>query len=404
MSPHIFNPFIKHLYATLQQKPLTPPPSTRTSNIGKLIDEALQEQYKIGWMQALQGRISGKWREAEAATKGYSPDQDSTGIFPAFIRMLWKTSKAIWLARNELQHGATPEARLKKKQLQLKEAITLLYSQQSTVSFINKTRLFKMNLTTRLQLHPDKNRRWIAIIHSAQQLKHRQEEYLLARTPKLTTYEGYTREEAPPQEISHTDSEEEDSATSTTYTQQSLHAYITIHQVHRNTVPARHKTKQKKYKRTTLHTHGFGFQATPSSPLQPIHRAIRTLPNTTAIPVPIVIKSPLESERAQVLLNNMLIPSLRPLTPSQERPPNFPHPEDQTENVRKISRKTDKGCANVPPPVEVNRIPSACSQKSPSSQPPTPSTCASNLHREERANISDPSLHTPNILEKIKMA
>ena len=96
MNHHVFNPFIKHLYATLQQKPLTPPPNTRTSNIGKLIDEALQEQYKIGWIQALQGRISGKWREAEAATTGHSYDQDITGTFPAFIRMLWKISKAIY--------------------------------------------------------------------------------------------------------------------------------------------------------------------------------------------------------------------------------------------------------------------------------------------------------------------
>ena len=114
------------------------------------------------------------------------------------------------------------------KQLHLKEEITLLYSQQSKVSFINRTRLFKMRLSTRLQLHPDKNRRWIAIIHSAQQLKYRQEEYLLSRTPKLTTYEGHTREEAPPQKIPSIDSEEELSCTTPTYTQQSLHPYLCL--------------------------------------------------------------------------------------------------------------------------------------------------------------------------------
>ena len=228
ISPHVFNPFIKHLYAILQQKPLSPPACTRTSPIGKLIDEALQEQYKIGRMQALQGRISGKWREAEAATKVHSYNQDITGIFPAFIRMLWKTSKAIWLARNELQHGATPEARLKKKQLQLKAEITFLYSQQSTVSFINTARLFKMRLATRLKRHPDKNKRWIAIIRSAQQLKTRQEEYLLSRIPKLTTFKGYTRKEAPPQESESSESEEESLGATPLYKQQSLHAYIEI--------------------------------------------------------------------------------------------------------------------------------------------------------------------------------
>ena len=48
MSPHVFNPFIKYLYTTLQQKPMHPPDSTRKSNIGYLIDLAIQEQYKIG--------------------------------------------------------------------------------------------------------------------------------------------------------------------------------------------------------------------------------------------------------------------------------------------------------------------------------------------------------------------
>ena len=177
--------------------------------------------------------------------------------------MLWKTSKATWLARNELQHGTTPEARLKKKQLQLKAEITFLYSQQSTVSFININRLFKMRLATRLKLHPDKNKRWIAIIRSAQQLKDRQEEYLLSRIPKLTTYKGYTREELPPQDSSSSESEGESSCTTPLYIQQSLHAYIKIKQVHRNTVPKRPKAKTKKYKITTLHTHGFGPNTTP---------------------------------------------------------------------------------------------------------------------------------------------
>ena len=110
----------------------------RTSIIGRTIDEAIKDQTSIGWLQALQGRISSKWREAEALATGQEYNALDVGIFPAFIRMLWRTSKNIWLARNLLQHGATPEARLKKQKDKLINRITKLYrSEKHTVSFLN---------------------------------------------------------------------------------------------------------------------------------------------------------------------------------------------------------------------------------------------------------------------------
>ena len=139
MSPHVFHPFLQHLHAAINSKQ-SPAPKRRTSRIGTTIDKAIQEQHKIGWLQALQERLSRKWREAEALATGQEYASLEVGYFPAFIRMLWRTSKNIWKARNLLQHGATPEARLQKQQNILKDRITKLYrSEKHTVAFLNQT-------------------------------------------------------------------------------------------------------------------------------------------------------------------------------------------------------------------------------------------------------------------------
>ena len=79
-----------------------------------------------------------------------------------------------------------------------------------------------------------------------------------------------------------------------------FHAYMEIKQVHRNIVPKRPKAKTKKYKSTTLHTHGFGPNTTPPSPLQLMHRAIRALPNPTPLSNPTVVNRPeLKSKNIQ---------------------------------------------------------------------------------------------------------
>ena len=90
MSPHVFHPFVKHLHAAINSKKI-PIKRKRTSIIGRTIDEAIEEQNRIGWLQALQGRLSRKWREAEALATGQEYATMEVGIFPAFIRMLWRT-------------------------------------------------------------------------------------------------------------------------------------------------------------------------------------------------------------------------------------------------------------------------------------------------------------------------
>ena len=56
-SPQVFYPFLQHLHAALNNKTL-PYKKIRQTQIGKLIDEAIQEQKFIGWLQALHGRLS----------------------------------------------------------------------------------------------------------------------------------------------------------------------------------------------------------------------------------------------------------------------------------------------------------------------------------------------------------
>ena len=101
-----------------------------------------------------------KWREAEALVNGQEYATLDVGRFPAFIRMLWRPRKNIWLSRNLLQHGATSKARLKKHKDKLKDRITKLYrSEKYTVSFFNQTRLVRVTLKKRLNFMPHTKKR-----------------------------------------------------------------------------------------------------------------------------------------------------------------------------------------------------------------------------------------------------
>ena len=108
--------------------------------------------------------------------------------------MLWKFSRNIWLARNVLQHEATPEELLQNQKDKLATKIWEWYTTgQQEVSFLNRTRLFRVPLQIRIQkIQPHTNIRWLALMDSAKRSKTRHEEYLMERIPRLTTYNGFT--------------------------------------------------------------------------------------------------------------------------------------------------------------------------------------------------------------------
>ena len=134
------------------------------------------------------------WRQANVETRGEQYEKSNTGHFPALIKTLWKTARQIWLQRNLLQHGNTPEERAHIRMIKLTHTITKLYrDEQHTVSYLNKKRLSRIRLEKRTTFKLTTNERWLGIIKSAQRLKTRQEETLKNKIPLLTTYQGYMR-------------------------------------------------------------------------------------------------------------------------------------------------------------------------------------------------------------------
>ena len=114
--------------------------------------------------------------EAQAHVQPYN--QQELGKFPALIQVLWRFTRNICLAHNILQHGATPEERLQNQKNQLAKKIREWYSTgRQEVSFLNSTRLFKVTLQKRLQIHPHINIHWLALMDSAKRSKIRNEEY-----------------------------------------------------------------------------------------------------------------------------------------------------------------------------------------------------------------------------------
>ena len=264
MSPHVFHPFIKHLHAAMNNKQI-PHTQRRTLIIGRTIDEAIEEQNSIRWLQALQTRISTKGGEAEALANGQEYAILDDGSFPAFIRMLLRTSKNKWLARNLLQHEATPEACLKKQKDKLKDRIAKLYrSDKNTVSFLNQTRLFRVTLKNRLNFMPHTNKAWLLVIDSAQRAKTRQKAYLMERIPKLTTYKGFhhataAQKRGPPPETEPFGEVVEDDLELSKH-QSTMMDYIKIKDIYRVRIGKKNKTI-KKYKKAKLTNYGYSRNA-----------------------------------------------------------------------------------------------------------------------------------------------
>ena len=86
--------------------------------IGRITHMAFFEQEQLGWEQALRGRLSKKWGEAQDQYyKDRYPDQLQTGDTwtTRVITALWDYSKDIWMKRNSAYHGVDDdEARLKR--------------------------------------------------------------------------------------------------------------------------------------------------------------------------------------------------------------------------------------------------------------------------------------------------
>jgi hypothetical protein len=85
--------------------------------IGRATHIAYFEQEQLGWEQALRGRLSKKWGEAQNAyyTERYETSHMTGDAWTTkVITALWDYSLAIWQERNEAYHGADEhESRVK---------------------------------------------------------------------------------------------------------------------------------------------------------------------------------------------------------------------------------------------------------------------------------------------------
>jgi hypothetical protein len=84
-------------------------PTIPDTVVGRLTHIAYFKQEQLGWEQALRGRLSKRWGEAQDQ---YYKDRQHTEHLTGNIWMtriihaLWEYSKAIWMERNAAYHGA----------------------------------------------------------------------------------------------------------------------------------------------------------------------------------------------------------------------------------------------------------------------------------------------------------
>lgn len=168
-------PYIQHKleYGILQWQqrgqdsawPILPPPYHDT--IGRLTHIAYFEQEQLGWEQALRGRLSKKWGEAQDQYyKDRFPNNLHTGSTwtTKVISALWEYSKDIWMERNAAYHGVDAEDAKVKRSDDLNDLIVRSYQlDRHHVAFAH-TPLFKSPIETYLKQNDDAKRSWLRSI------------------------------------------------------------------------------------------------------------------------------------------------------------------------------------------------------------------------------------------------
>ena len=138
--------------------------------IGRITHMAFFEQEQLGWEQALRGRLSKKWGEAQDQYyKDRYPDQLQTGDTwtTRVITALWDYSKDIWMERNSAYHGVDDdEARLKRSD-DLNDLIVRSYQLDRHHVALAHTQLFTPPMTSTLNQHDDAKRSWLRSVDAA---------------------------------------------------------------------------------------------------------------------------------------------------------------------------------------------------------------------------------------------
>ena len=155
---------------------------------GILLDCALTDQRKIGWLNTFKGWLSPHW--GQAMQPYYSqryPDQDRSALTfqICLIRGVWRFFRGVWEKRRCLVH----EAENAYKTRDLDRQIRHLYRQRNHLVSDDDRALFKtFTFYKCLSLSAHLKSTWIEYIHQAIKLHHGSLKPLTARLNTVTNY------------------------------------------------------------------------------------------------------------------------------------------------------------------------------------------------------------------------
>ncbi len=131
--------------------------------VGNLIYLAYTDQTRIGWNQAIRGRISKRWGQAHHAYtfERYNMAQTTPNAWIAkLIYQLWQFSIARWITRNEYLHGKTDEEKIVRKNIEVDTIIWHMFLHEQEKVLPIDQHLFDIPMAQRLQYTVDQKRLW----------------------------------------------------------------------------------------------------------------------------------------------------------------------------------------------------------------------------------------------------
>ena len=160
---------------------------SKSNPIHNKIWDAVQTQNSIGWDQALRGRLSIKWGEAQRLYDTALGKPERKGFMATLIAEIWTQQYNMWHTRNKLQHGDTPEDSLQIQRDIINPQVRTAYKNKHKVSLFNQ-RLFRLDMGRRLSMYPAENERWLEIVQTALTHRRIQEEAVITATRRMTEF------------------------------------------------------------------------------------------------------------------------------------------------------------------------------------------------------------------------
>jgi hypothetical protein len=164
----INNALLDSLESWLQLQTITPEPTWLY-----LALQAIEEQSILGWLHALQGHLSRRWRLAVLSalpTTLKTRNDVATNWAKKVISSLWTFSFSVWDFRNAMVHGRTSQKSEGKGLKQLKTQIRDFYKSFSIDPHLvpqSRSYLFDRPIQITLQLQQQQLQSWVESVREA---------------------------------------------------------------------------------------------------------------------------------------------------------------------------------------------------------------------------------------------